>query len=136
MMKRLKEKLKERVLTNGVNVVTTHVAAAGPNPTNITNSFSNASPFDIAVSLNFRVAKKSSFVDLSNYPDDPDMPALKDMVYLDDEEEVGAEVDLSNLETHISVSPIPTTRVYKDHHVTQIISDLTSAPQTMSMATM
>nr|GEX16639.1 hypothetical protein [Tanacetum cinerariifolium] len=35
-----------------------------------------------------------------------------------------------------SVSPIPTTRVHKDHPVTQIIGDLTSAPQTRSMARM
>nr|GEZ47494.1 putative ribonuclease H-like domain-containing protein [Tanacetum cinerariifolium] len=32
--------------------------------------------------------------------------------------------------------PIPTTRVHKDHHVTKIISDLSSAPQTKSMARM
>nr|GEV61355.1 putative ribonuclease H-like domain-containing protein [Tanacetum cinerariifolium] len=32
--------------------------------------------------------------------------------------------------------PIPTTRVHKDHPVTQIIGDLTSAPQTRSMARM
>nr|GFA59925.1 hypothetical protein [Tanacetum cinerariifolium] len=64
------------------------------------------------------------------------MPALEDIIYLDYEEDVGAEADLSNLETNISVSPILTTRVYKDHLVTQIISDLTSAPQTRSMARM
>nr|GEX89655.1 hypothetical protein [Tanacetum cinerariifolium] len=29
--------------------------------------------------------------------------------------------DFNNLETSITVSPIPTTRVHKDHHVTQII---------------
>nr|GEU38924.1 putative ribonuclease H-like domain-containing protein [Tanacetum cinerariifolium] len=46
------------------------------------------------------------------------------------------KADLSNSETNISVSLIPTTRVHKDHHVTQIIGDLTSAPQTRSMARM
>nr|GEU71119.1 putative ribonuclease H-like domain-containing protein [Tanacetum cinerariifolium] len=49
-------------------------------------------------------------MDRSQYPDDPDMPALEDIVYSDDEEDVGAEADFSNLETNISVSPIPTTR--------------------------
>nr|GEV33864.1 uncharacterized mitochondrial protein AtMg00810-like [Tanacetum cinerariifolium] len=34
----------------------------------------------------------------------------------DDEEDVGAEADFTNLETSITVSPIPTTRVHKDHH--------------------
>nr|GEV91151.1 uncharacterized mitochondrial protein AtMg00810-like [Tanacetum cinerariifolium] len=82
------------------------------------------------------VREKSLFIDPSQYPDDPDMPALEDIVYLDDEEDVGAEADFSNLETSIPVSPIPTTSVYKDHTVTKIINDLTSAPQTRSMARM
>nr|GEY17952.1 hypothetical protein [Tanacetum cinerariifolium] len=77
---------------------------------------------------------KSSFIDPSNFHDDLDMPALEDIIYLDYEEDVSAEADLSNLETNISVSPILTTSVHKDHHVTQIIGDLTSAPQITSMA--
>nr|GEU88752.1 putative ribonuclease H-like domain-containing protein [Tanacetum cinerariifolium] len=64
------------------------------------------------------------------------MPELEDIVYSDDEEVVGAEADLSNLETNISANPIPTTRVYKDHPATQIIVDVTSAPQTRSMTRM
>nr|GEX70183.1 uncharacterized mitochondrial protein AtMg00810-like [Tanacetum cinerariifolium] len=64
------------------------------------------------------------------------MPALEEITYSDDEEVVGAEVDFSNLETNINVSPIPTTRVHKDHPVTQIISDLSLAPQTRSMKRM
>nr|GEZ41507.1 hypothetical protein [Tanacetum cinerariifolium] len=54
----------------------------------------------------------------------------------DDEEDVGAEADFSNLETNIPVSFILTTRVYKDYLVTQIIGDLSLAPQTMSMKRM
>nr|GFB46641.1 hypothetical protein [Tanacetum cinerariifolium] len=46
---------------------------------------------------------------------------LDDITYSDDEEDVGAEADFNNLETSITVSPIPTTRVYKDHLVSQII---------------
>nr|GEZ05276.1 hypothetical protein [Tanacetum cinerariifolium] len=46
---------------------------------------------------------------------------------------VGAKADFSNLETTITASPILTTRVHKDHHVTQIIGDLSSATQTRSM---
>nr|GEV51336.1 hypothetical protein [Tanacetum cinerariifolium] len=38
--------------------------------------------------------------------------------------------NFSNLETNITISPIPTTNVHKDHLVTQIIGDLSSAPQT------
>nr|GEX23035.1 hypothetical protein [Tanacetum cinerariifolium] len=66
----------------------------------------------------------------SQYLDDPDIHALQDITYSDDEEEVGAEANFSNLETNITVSPIPTSRVHKVHHVTQIIGDLSSAPQT------
>nr|GEX04611.1 putative reverse transcriptase domain-containing protein [Tanacetum cinerariifolium] len=50
--------------------------------------------------------------------------------YSVDEEDVGAEADFNNLETTITVSPIPTTRIHKDHHVAQIIGDLSSATQT------
>nr|GFB59359.1 putative ribonuclease H-like domain-containing protein [Tanacetum cinerariifolium] len=52
------------------------------------------------------------------------------ITYSDDEEDVGAEADFTNLETTITVSPIPTTRVHKDHPVSQIIGDLSSATQT------
>nr|GEW54979.1 putative ribonuclease H-like domain-containing protein [Tanacetum cinerariifolium] len=58
---------------------------------------------------------------------------LEDITYSDDEEDVGAEADFTNLETTITISPIPTTRVHKDHPVTQIIGDLSSATQTRSM---
>nr|GEV46058.1 hypothetical protein [Tanacetum cinerariifolium] len=43
------------------------------------------------------------------------------------------KADFNNLETSITVSHILTTRVHKDHHVTQIIGDLSSATQTRSM---
>nr|GFA36144.1 hypothetical protein [Tanacetum cinerariifolium] len=122
--------------TNRVNAASAPVKAVRLNPTNSTNSFNTASPSDTAISSNFRIARKSSFVDPSNYSDDPDMPALEDIVYSDYEEDVGAEADMSNLEKKISVSPISTIRVHKDHFVTQIIGDLTSAPQTRSMTRM
>nr|GEY90483.1 hypothetical protein [Tanacetum cinerariifolium] len=113
--------------TNEVNAASAPVTAVGPNSTNNTNSFSVAGPFANAVSSHFEISKKSSFVDPSQYPDDPNMPALEDIIYSDD---VVAEADFSNLKTSITVSPIPITRVHKDHHVTQIIGDLSSAPQT------
>nr|GEU42786.1 hypothetical protein [Tanacetum cinerariifolium] len=122
--------------TNKVNAASAPITVAGPNSTNSTNSFNTASPSDTAVSPNFGNARKSSFIDPFKYPDDPDMPESKDIVYSNDEEDVGAEADLSNLETNISVSPIPTTRVHKNHPITQIIGDLTSAPQSRSMTRM
>nr|GEY61271.1 putative ribonuclease H-like domain-containing protein [Tanacetum cinerariifolium] len=62
--------------------------------------------------------------------------AIPGQTITDDEEDVGAEADFSILETSITVGPIPTTRVHKDHHVTQIIGDLSLASQTRSMARM
>nr|GEW63713.1 retrovirus-related Pol polyprotein from transposon TNT 1-94 [Tanacetum cinerariifolium] len=70
------------------------VHAVGQISPNITNTFSAAGPSNVAAKL-------------------------KDITYSDD---VGAEADFNNLETTITVSPIPTTRVHKDHLVTQIIA--------------
>ncbi|GJY72703.1 putative ribonuclease H-like domain-containing protein [Tanacetum coccineum] len=66
-------------------------------------------------------------------PDDPNMPELEDIVYSDDDEDVGAEADMNNLDAFMPVSPILTTRIHKDHPVEQIIGDLNSAPQTRRM---
>ncbi|GJR45286.1 putative ribonuclease H-like domain-containing protein [Tanacetum coccineum] len=50
-----------------------------------------------------------------------------------DDEDVGVEADLNNLETTMNVSPIPTTRIDKDHPKDQITRGLTSAIQTRRM---
>ncbi|GKE78686.1 hypothetical protein Tco_1544806, partial [Tanacetum coccineum] len=50
-----------------------------------------------------------------------------------DDEDVGVEVDLNNLETTMNVSPIPTTRIYNVHPKDQIIGDINSATQTRRM---
>nr|GEW67045.1 hypothetical protein [Tanacetum cinerariifolium] len=122
--------------SNRVITVSAPVHTAGPNLTNSSNYFNSASPSVNAVSLNFGIARKSSFVNPSKYPDDPDMPEMEDIVYSDDEKDVSVEVDLSNLESNISISLILTTRVHKYHLVNQIIGDLNLAPQTRSMTRM
>nr|GEX06397.1 hypothetical protein [Tanacetum cinerariifolium] len=66
--------------------------------------------------------------------DDPNMPNLEEIVYSDEDEDVGAEADMTNLDTNILVTPISTTRIHKDHPVEQIIGDILSALQTRSMA--
>ncbi|GKF68952.1 hypothetical protein Tco_0198631 [Tanacetum coccineum] len=51
-------------------------------------------------------------------PNDPSMPSLEETGIFDDaydDKEVGAEADLNNLETTMNVSPIPTTKIHKDH---------------------
>ncbi|GKG61847.1 hypothetical protein Tco_0623564, partial [Tanacetum coccineum] len=55
--------------------------------------------------------------------DDLNIPALEDIVYSDNDEDVGAETDLNNLDAFMPVSPILATRVHKDHPVEQIIGD-------------
>nr|GEW45772.1 ribonuclease H-like domain-containing protein [Tanacetum cinerariifolium] len=69
--------------TNGVNAASTLVISIWPNSTNNTNTFSAAGPFNNAVSSNFELGRKSSVVDLSQYLDDPDLPALEDITYSD-----------------------------------------------------
>nr|GEY61290.1 ribonuclease H-like domain-containing protein [Tanacetum cinerariifolium] len=86
-------------------------------------------------------AKGKSFVESvtgyrdlkAEFEDYSENSRLEDIIYSDDEDVVGAEVDFKNLESLIPVSPIPTTRIHKDHPVSQIISDLSSTTQTRSM---
>ncbi|GKE99736.1 putative ribonuclease H-like domain-containing protein, partial [Tanacetum coccineum] len=91
---------------------------------NSTNNVNAASTNEVNV-----VGRKTSI----ELPDDPNMPKLKDIVYSDDDEDVGAEDDINNLNTFMHVSPILTKRMHKDHPVEQIIGDLNSAPQTRRM---
>ncbi|GKA05290.1 ribonuclease H-like domain-containing protein [Tanacetum coccineum] len=66
-------------------------------------------------------------------PNDPNMPELEDIMYSNDAKDVGVEANMNNLSTFMPVSPIPTTRIHKDHPAEQIIEDLNSAPQTRRM---
>nr|GFC19908.1 hypothetical protein [Tanacetum cinerariifolium] len=90
--------------SNEVNVASSIVYTVGQNSLNNTNTFSAVGP--------------SNDVDI---------------IYSDDEDVVGAEADFNNLESSIPDSPIPTTRIHKDHPVSQIIGDLSSTTQTRSM---
>nr|GEZ31678.1 hypothetical protein [Tanacetum cinerariifolium] len=114
----------------------TEKEAKGKIPTVGQNSSNSTNPFCIAGPLNTTASPthgKSSLIDASQLFDDPDMPELEDITYSDDENDVGAKADFNNLETSITVSLIPTTRIHKDHPVSQIIGDLSSTTQTRSM---
>ncbi|GJT09797.1 retrovirus-related pol polyprotein from transposon TNT 1-94 [Tanacetum coccineum] len=91
---------------------------------NITNNVNAASTHEVNA-----VGAKTSI----ELPIDLNMPELEDIVYSDDDEDVGVEADMNNLDASMPVSPIPTTRVHKDHPVEQIIRDLNSEPQTRRM---
>nr|GEW45755.1 putative reverse transcriptase, RNA-dependent DNA polymerase [Tanacetum cinerariifolium] len=106
------------------------IPAVGEIFPNSTNTFSAAGPSNVVASP---TQGKSSCKDTSQLPDDPSMLELEDITYSDDEDNVGAKADFNNLETSITVSPIPTIRVHKDHPVTKIIGDLSSTTQTRCM---
>ncbi|GJX85849.1 putative ribonuclease H-like domain-containing protein [Tanacetum coccineum] len=97
---------------------------------NSTNTINNVIPNVNAAGIEDNVVDENIVYGCA---DDPNMPNLEDIVYSDDDEDVGAEADMNNLDTTILVSPIQTTRVHKDHPVEQIIVDLHSAPQTRRM---
>nr|GEZ53529.1 retrovirus-related Pol polyprotein from transposon TNT 1-94 [Tanacetum cinerariifolium] len=96
--------------SNAVNAASSLVSTARHNFINITNDFSAAGPSNAA------------------------MPNLENLTHSDDADVVGAEADINNLEFIILVSPIPTSRIHKDHPTSQIIGDLSSTTQTRSMA--
>nr|GEV70372.1 putative ribonuclease H-like domain-containing protein [Tanacetum cinerariifolium] len=102
----------------------------GENDVNSTNNINNVSSTVNTASIKDNVVDENIVYGCA---DDPNMPNLEEIVYLDDDEDVGAEADMTNLDTHIPVSPIPTTRIHKNHPVKQIIIDMHSAPQTKRM---
>ncbi|GJS25345.1 ribonuclease H-like domain-containing protein [Tanacetum coccineum] len=72
----------------------------------------------------------SPFKNAFTLPDVPNVFSIDDTRIFGnayDDEDVGAEADLNNLETTMNVSPIPTARIDKDHPKDQLIGDLTSA---------
>ncbi|GJS56919.1 ribonuclease H-like domain-containing protein [Tanacetum coccineum] len=89
---------------------------------NITKNINIVSPTVNAADIENNVADKNI---VYGCIDDPNMPNLEEMVYSDDDEEVGAKADMNNLATTVLVSPIPTTRVHKDR---PLIGDIQSTP--------
>nr|GFD06508.1 hypothetical protein [Tanacetum cinerariifolium] len=101
--------------SNGVSAAGPLVSATGLDFTNSTNDFTTAGPLVSAAG-----------------PSNAAMPNLEDLTHNADD--VGAEADTNNMESIISVSPILTSRIHKDHPTSQIIGDLSSTTQTRSMA--
>nr|GFA51137.1 hypothetical protein [Tanacetum cinerariifolium] len=111
--------------SNGVSAVGPSVSAAGLDFTNNTNDFTAAGPLVSAAELNF-INNTNNFS--ADGPSNAAMPNLEDFSHNADD--VGAEADTNNMKSIISVSPIPTTRIHKDHPTFQIIGDLSSTAQT------
>ncbi|GJW16410.1 putative ribonuclease H-like domain-containing protein [Tanacetum coccineum] len=53
--------------------------------------------------------------------DDPNMPKLEEIGRFSDAEDDISGADMNNLDTYFQVSPVPTTRIHKDHPIEQII---------------
>ncbi|GJW67838.1 putative ribonuclease H-like domain-containing protein [Tanacetum coccineum] len=109
---------------NSTNNINTASDGSNTNNVNAVSSTVNAAVTEVNA-----VNPKTS-IELLN---DPNMPELEYIVYSDDDEYVGAEANMNNLDAFTRVSPIPTTRIHKDHPVEQIIGDLHSTPQTRRM---
>nr|GEV86247.1 hypothetical protein [Tanacetum cinerariifolium] len=97
---------------------------------NSTNNNNTVSSIVNAADIKDNVVDENIFYECA---DDPNMPDLEEIVYSDDDEVIGAEANINNLDTFMPVSPIPTTRVQKDHPLDQIIKELNSTPQTRRM---
>nr|GFA84179.1 copia protein [Tanacetum cinerariifolium] len=65
------------------------------------------------------------------------MPAFEDVStynFSSDDEDDGIMADMNNLDTTIQVSPVPSTRIHKDHPLDQVIGDLQYTIQTRKMS--
>ncbi|GJV65174.1 retrovirus-related pol polyprotein from transposon TNT 1-94, partial [Tanacetum coccineum] len=107
--------------TNNINT-----ASDGNNTNNVNAISSTVNAAGIKVNA---IDPKTSI----KLPNDLNMPELEDIVYSNDDDDVGAEDDMNNLDAFMHVSAIPTTRIHKDHPDEQIIRDLNSTPQTRRM---
>ncbi|GJQ99028.1 uncharacterized mitochondrial protein-like protein [Tanacetum coccineum] len=97
-----------------------------------------------AVNTACYVQQSNGLEDPKSSQDDGSKPSSDDGKKVDEDsrkdskrnydEDVGAEADMHNVDTAIQVSPIPTTRIHKDHPLYQVIGDLQSATQTRRMS--
>ncbi|GKF81911.1 hypothetical protein Tco_0243567, partial [Tanacetum coccineum] len=97
--------------------------------------YANSTNIDCTISLSVSTVGQN-FTNTDDLPTDPLIPDLEDTGIFSgayDDEDVGAEADLNNVEITMNVSPIPPTRIHKDHPKDQIIKDINSATQTRRM---
>ncbi|GJX01412.1 putative ribonuclease H-like domain-containing protein [Tanacetum coccineum] len=119
--------------TNSINTVSTPVSTNGPSCTDDDLS----SPVNTAKASN--AFEEHLFERFSTFKNAFTLPSVLNVTPMDDtrifgnaydDEDVGADIDLNNLEITMNVSFIPTTRIDKDHPKDQIIGDFNSAIQT------
>nr|GFD39088.1 hypothetical protein [Tanacetum cinerariifolium] len=93
--------------SNGVSAAGPSVSTAGLDFINNTNDFTAAGPLVSAAELNF-INSTNDFGAAG--PSNAAMPNLEDLSH--NANDVGVEADTNNMESIISVSPIPTTRIH------------------------
>ncbi|GJZ07153.1 putative ribonuclease H-like domain-containing protein [Tanacetum coccineum] len=101
--------------------------------TNNENIVSSTNNVNTASTNKVNIADRISSIELL---DDPSMPSLENNSIFDysHDEDVGAEPDISNLDSSIQVSSIPTIRIHKDHPLDQVIGDLKATTTTRRMS--
>nr|GEY58781.1 hypothetical protein [Tanacetum cinerariifolium] len=125
-VKEQEEALRKQFKQEFERLMFTHVSVVGSSYVNLGGSI----PVNVVTLPN------------ADLPTDPLMPDLEDTANLQDtrifsgaydDEVEGAVANFNNLEPTTVVSPIPTTRIHKDHPKEKILRDLHSAPQTRRM---
>ncbi|GJX62680.1 putative ribonuclease H-like domain-containing protein [Tanacetum coccineum] len=117
---------------NSINTASPTVNAASDKDGNF-YSTNDELVFSTPITVN---AASSSFGPPDPLEDHSKKTNLEDTVIFNDaydDKDEGAEADYNNLETIISVSPIPSTKVNKDHPKAQIIIEVHFAVQTRRM---
>ncbi|GKA39271.1 putative ribonuclease H-like domain-containing protein [Tanacetum coccineum] len=103
---------------NSINTVSTPVSATGL-------SFTNNDPSSLVNTTKaFNAFEEHLFERFSPFKNAFTLPPISNVTPMDDtgifgntydDEDVGAEADINNLETTMNISPIPTTRIDKEH---------------------
>ncbi|GJU96032.1 putative ribonuclease H-like domain-containing protein [Tanacetum coccineum] len=121
--------------TNSINTVSTPISTSEPSSTYDAPS----SPINVAKSSEEHpIERFSLFKNAFTLPDVPNVSPMDDNTGIFagacDDEDVGGQADLNNLEITMNVCFIPITRINKDHPIELIIGDLQSAPLTRRMS--
>nr|GEX69317.1 DNA-directed DNA polymerase [Tanacetum cinerariifolium] len=98
---------------------------------NSTNNINIISPTDNAAGIEDNAIDENI---VYGYADDLNIPNLEEIRRFGDAEDDDSGTDMNNLDTNLQVSPVPTTRIHKDHPLKQVIGDLHSAPQIKRMS--
>ncbi|GJS21918.1 putative ribonuclease H-like domain-containing protein [Tanacetum coccineum] len=87
---------------------------AGFKPSGDTNNIKTVSPtINVAGIVDNVVAENIVY----GYADDPNMPELEEISRFSDAKDDISGADMNNLDTYFQVSPVPTTRINKDHPI-------------------